>query len=462
MLTQVFSKLLHMSFAAAWLALAVVLLRILLRKAPRRVILLLWALVAVRLVCPVSIESPLSLVPRPETVVQSVQTAAETPAEPKADFHPERLWLAGTGAMLLWGVWGDLRLRRRVRVSVPHGDCVRICDEIDTPFVLGVLRPHIYLPSSLNESQAVYVLAHERAHMARRDHWWKPLGWALLSVYWFHPLLWLSYLLFCRDLERACDERVASGLDRDGLAAYSEALLQCSVRRSALASPVSFGEIGVKTRVRAILRYRKPALRVVLSALLCVVIVGALFLTDRPAAAAKLTETILHEITPLQEDDWTIQLGERVESDSELPADMPAPSAAPQTGEPSAAVTADAQAAQTYQPSTQDDFDSAAVDEALMNYIRKTNEEAAEANRQAAARNRANGTTASLNTFSSSSSSSNMLGITPDYYSSDPPPGPTSALTVGGTPTGPTVPNPNPQTGVIQYNDGTIAIKLTP
>ena len=432
MLTQVFSKLLHMSFAAVWLALAVVLLRVLLRKAPRRVILLLWALVAVRLVCPVSIESPISLVPRPETVVQSVQTAAETPAEPKADFHPERLWLAGTGAMLLWGVWGDLRLRRRVRVSVPHGDCVRICDEIDTPFVLGVLRPHIYLPSSLNESQAVYVLAHERAHMARRDHWWKPLGWALLSVYWFHP------------------------------AAYSEALLQCSVRRSALASPVSFGEIGVKVRVRAILRYRKPALRVVLSALLCVVIVGALFLTDRPAVAAKLTETILHEITPLQEDDWTIQLGERVESDSELPADMPAPSAAPQTGEPSAAVTADAQAAQTYQPSTQDDVDSAAVDEALMIYIRKTNEEAAEANRQAAARNRANGTTASLNTFSSSSSSSNMLGITPDYYSSDPPPGPTSALTVGGTPTGPTVPNPNPQTGVIQYNDGTIAIKLTP
>lgn len=459
MLTQVFSKLLHMSFAAVWLALAVVLLRVLLRKAPRRVILLLWALLAVRLVCPVSIESPISLVPRPETVVQSVPLPQAESAAPAVDFHPERLWLVGTGAMLLWGAWGDLRLRRRVRVSVPQGDCVRICDEIDTPFVLGVLRPHIYLPSSLNESQAVYVLAHERAHMARRDHWWKPLGWALLSVFWFHPLLWLSYLLFCRDLELACDERVASGLDRDGLAAYSEALLQCSVRRSALASPVSFGEIGVKVRVRAILRYRKPALRVVLSALLCVVIVGALFLTDRPAVAAKLTETILPEIIPLQEDDWTIPLTEQTVA---APERTPSPSAAPQPGEQSAASPAAAQAAQTNQTPTQDDVDSAALDESILNHIREINDEAAEANRQAAARNRANGTTASLNTFSSSSSSSNMLGITPDYYSSDPPPGPTSALTVGGTPTGPTVPNPNPQTGVIQYNDGTIAIKLTP
>ncbi len=306
MLTQVFSRLLSMSFAAMWLAVAVIALRPLLNKAPRRMILLLWALVAVRLLCPVSIESPVSLVPRPETVAQSVELPAET-AAPAVIIHAERLWLVGASAMLLWGVWGDIRLRRRVRVSLPQGDNVRLCDEIDTPFVLGTLCPKIYLPSALDEDQAVYVLAHERAHIARGDHWWKPLGWLLLSVYWFHPVLWIAYILFCRDLELACDERVASSLDRDGLAAYSEALLKCSVRRGALASPVAFGETGVKTRVRAILRYRKPALRVVLSALLCVVVVGALFLTDRPAVAARITEIILPEIQPLQEDDWTIQ-----------------------------------------------------------------------------------------------------------------------------------------------------------
>ena len=322
MLEQVFSKLLHLSFSAAWLVLAVLALRLLLRRAPRQVLVLLWALLAVRLLCPVSIESRISLVPRPETVVQSVQpqpASAEAEAPTAPALHPERVWLAGASVMLLWGLWGDLRLRRRVRVSIPQGDCVRICDEIETPFVLGTLRPRIYLPSSLDGEEAVYVLAHERAHIARRDHWWKPLGWVLLSVYWFHPLLWLSYVLFCRDLELACDERVAASLDRDGLAAYSEALLRCSTRRGALASPVAFGETGVKTRVRAILRYRRPALRAVTSALLCVVIVGALFLTDRPAAAMQLAETVLPEIAPLQEDDWTILPNERSAPAAELP-----------------------------------------------------------------------------------------------------------------------------------------------
>ena len=325
MLTQVFSRLLYMSFAAVWLAVAVIALRPLLNKAPRRMILLLWALVAVRLLCPVSIESPVSLVPRPETVAQSVELPAEAAAS-AVIIHVERLWLVGASAMLLWGVWGDIRLRRRVRVSLPQGDNVRLCDEIDTPFVLGTLCPKIYLPSALDEDQAVYVLAHERAHIARGDHWWKPMGWVLLSVYWFHPVLWIAYILFCRDLELACDERVAASLDRDGLAAYSEALLKCSVRRGALASPVAFGETGVKTRVRAILRYRKPALRVVLSALLCVVVVGALFLTDRPAVAAKLVQTVLPEIQPLQEDDWTIQITEPIVS---APESTPAPTPTP-------------------------------------------------------------------------------------------------------------------------------------
>ena len=353
MLAQVFSKLLHMSFAAAWLVLAVVLLRFLLRKAPRRVILLLWALLAVRLICPISIESRLSLVPRPETVAQSVQlpaapAAAPAPSEPALTFHPERVWLAGMSAMLLWGLWGDLRLRRRVRVSIPEGENIRLCDEIDTPFVLGILRPEIYLPSGLDGKQAVYVLAHERAHIARRDHWWKPLGWLLLSVYWFHPLLWLSYILFCRDLELACDERVAAGLDRDGLAAYSEALLRCSTRRGALASPVAFGETGVKTRVRAILRYRKPALRVVLVGVLSVLVVGALFLTDRPAAALPLPEAFLPEIAPDREGDWMIPIDVQNDPAAEQPSVTAAPSESP-----SAAAEANRPTAVPVQPAAQ-------------------------------------------------------------------------------------------------------------
>ncbi|MBQ3261660.1 MAG: M56 family metallopeptidase [Oscillospiraceae bacterium] len=449
MLESVFHKLLYMSFSAMWLAVAVLALRVLLRRAPRRVILLLWALVAVRLVCPVSVESRISVVPRPETVAQSVELPAEA-AAPAVDFHAERLWLVGASAMLLWGVWGDIRLRRRVRISLPQGDNVRLCDEIDTPFVLGTLRPRIYLPSSLEEEQAGYVLAHEQAHIARGDHWWKPLGWVLLSVYWFHPVLWISYILFCRDLELACDERVAASLDRDGLAAYSEALLKCSVRRGALASPVAFGETGVKTRVRAILRYRKPALRVVLSAMLCVVVVGALFLTDRPAVAMQLAETVLPERKEGREDDWTLPRDGQAEQTADAPDVTPVPA-----GTPDAAAPAD----QTVQTYSQDNYDQAALEASLQEQIRKMNEEAAEANRQAAAQNVANGTAPSV-----SSSSSNMWGITPDYYSNDPPPGPTSALTVstGSGPAHPTVPNPNPQYGIIQYNDGTIAISLGP
>ena len=345
---QVFLKLVHMSVAAGWLVLAVLVLRLLLKRAPRWTICLLWALVAVRLVCPLSIESRFSLVPRTETVVQSVQTlssaapraqtdgntAAAPAAEPAA---PDtsitsvlgRAWFAGMVFMLGWALWSDLRLRRRVRASIPQQETVLICDEIDTPFVLGLFRPRIYLPSDLDPAQAVYVLAHENAHIARRDHWWKPLGWVLLSVYWFHPLLWLGYVLLCRDLELACDERVAGGLDRKGLAAYSEALLQCSSpRRVSLACPVTFSEVSVKQRVKSILRYKKPGLRLVAVSLIVVFAAGLLFLTDRPANAVQLPEEVPStsnyvsrkdaHIPPLDED-----------APTPTPTPTPAPTAAP-------------------------------------------------------------------------------------------------------------------------------------
>ena len=363
---QVFLQLARMSLAAGWLVLAVLALRLLLKKAPRWAICLLWALVAVRLVCPVTISSRVSLVPRAESVVQTLpqlalpeEIEAAEPAEAvPADAAPQisavavasRVWLAGTVGMLLWAVVSDLRLRRRLRVSIPHGEGVRLCDGIDSPFVLGILRPTIYLPSGIDPAQAVYVLAHENAHIARRDHWWKPLGWLLLSVYWFQPLLWAAYVLFCRDLELACDERVAAELDRAGLAAYSEALLRCSRSRrgAALVCPVSFGEVAVRQRVRTILRYKKPALRAVLSAVAVVLAVAALFLTERPAAALSLPETAVTEQTPAplaDNDDLQEYPGQKADllraaraaqTPEPTPTPSPVPTAAPAVSTPAA------------------------------------------------------------------------------------------------------------------------------
>ncbi len=324
MLEQVFFRLLRMSVSAAWLSLAVMALRALMKRSPRRIILLLWALVAVRLLCPLSIEWRLSLVPRPETIVQSVQPAVSAVPQESDGSMLGWIWLAGMAAMLLWGLWSDLRLRRRVRVSLPQGENVRLCDAIATPFVLGVLRPKIYLPSAIDPASAAYVLAHERAHIARRDHWWKPLGWLL---HWFHPLLWLSYALFCRDLEFACDERVSSALDREGRAAYSDALLRCSVRRGALASPVAFGETGVKARVRAILQCRRFTRRSAALALTLVLAVGVLFLTDRPALAMQLPEP---EPAPLTDGDELREFLTQKAIRPETPEPTPTPYAPPQ------------------------------------------------------------------------------------------------------------------------------------
>ena len=297
---QLVLTLAHRALAAGWLVLAIAALRLILKNAPRGLLCLLWALVAFRLVCPVTLHSPASLVPRTESVVQVVQAqgAPISPAEntiaatdvqaPPRGLSPTEIfswvWLAGAASMGLYAVWSDLRLRRRLRSAAHQSGNVWLCDEIDTPFVRGVLAPKIYLPSGLDPRQAVYVLAHERAHLRRRDHWWKPLGWALLSVYWFHPLMWLAWVLFCRDLELACDECVARRLDREGLAAYSQALLDCSKPRSgALICPVAFGEVGIKQRVKAVLRYRKPGFWIVLAAVILGCAAAVFFLTERPA-----------------------------------------------------------------------------------------------------------------------------------------------------------------------------------
>lgn len=298
-MAQFFYGLARQSLTAGWLILALLLLRPLLKKIPRAFSCLLWALAAVRLAFPFSLESRVSLVPQ-----QIAAPVRVTPIDPTYFASPTLhtgtpaavqtvsqgiswrevvpyIWLLGVAAMGIYALVSYLRLSKRVRVSVRIKDRVYLCDQVSSPFVLGIFRPRIYLPSDMRQPMTKHVLAHERAHLRRGDHIWKPLGYALLSVYWFNPLCWLAYILFCRDMEQACDETVIKNMTPEDKKAYSTALLQCSMPRSAIAAcPVAFGEISVKQRIRGVLNYRKPALWVVAaSAVLCMVL-AACFLTD--------------------------------------------------------------------------------------------------------------------------------------------------------------------------------------
>lgn len=312
-MAAVFLKLLNLSISASWLVLAVLVLRLVSKRSPKWMNVLLWGIVALRLVLPFSVESALSLIPSAETVspaaVQfdpaptitsgvSVIDNAVNPslsehfsAVPTASVNPLYVWteiagwvwLIGLGAMLLYALVSYLRLRRRVSVSLPIQDHIYLCDAISSPFILGVVKPHIYLPSGLDEVQRQNVLAHEQAHLARRDHWWKPLGFALLAVYWFNPVLWLAYALLCRDIELACDERVIRTMDESAVKTYSTVLLACSMlRKAAITCPLAFGEVGVKERVKNALHYKKPAFRVVAASVAVCVVVAVCFLTNPP------------------------------------------------------------------------------------------------------------------------------------------------------------------------------------
>ena len=306
-----FLKLLNLSISASWLVLAVLVLRLVSKRSPKWMNVLLWGIVALRLMLPFSIESALSLIPSAETVspaaVQfdpaptitsgvSVIDNAVNPslsehyaATPEASVNPLYVWteiagwvwLIGLGAMLLYALVSYLRLHRRVSVSLPVQDHIYLCDAISSPFILGVVKPHIYLPSGLDEVQRQNVLAHEQAHLARRDHWWKPLGFALLAVYWFNPVLWLAYTLLCRDIELACDERVIRTMDESAVKTYSTVLLACSMpRKAVITCPLAFGEVGVKERVRNALHYKKPAFWVVAASVAVCVVMAVCFLTD--------------------------------------------------------------------------------------------------------------------------------------------------------------------------------------
>ena len=308
-MAEIFQKALNMSIAAGWLILAVIALRLLLRRAPKRFRLLLWAVVGLRLALPWSIESALSLIPSAQTLPEGIMlerapvldtgisalngainpgfTAAFTPelgasANPLQVLLPiaAALWMLGAAAMLLWALVSWLRLRKRVREAVRLEENVYEC-EIASPFVLGLFRPRICLPFSLENGERELVLAHERAHITAGDHIIKPLGWLLLAAHWYNPLVWLAYALFCRDIELACDERVVRSLSLSDRADYSQALLDLSRPRGGVrACPLAFGESSVKGRVKSVLSYKKPAFWLVLLAVVVCVGAAVCFLTD--------------------------------------------------------------------------------------------------------------------------------------------------------------------------------------
>ena len=307
---DVFLKIVNLSISASWLILAALVLRVVLKKAPKWVMPLLWGVVALRLVCPFSIESALSLIPSAETIPTEIVTetresvlyeqatldivtnptlpsAAEVPVgvsrqQAQVDFNIYSvLWLAGMVALLVHALVSAGKLKRKLATAILLRDNIYESEFVDSPFVFGVVKPNIYLPMHMDEGTAAYVIAHERAHLARRDHWWKVLGYLVLALHWFNPLVWVAYILFCRDIELACDEKVVKGLDGAARADYSQALLSCAApKRAVAACPLAFGEGNIKTRVKSALHYKKPAFWVAAAAVLAVVIVAVCFLTN--------------------------------------------------------------------------------------------------------------------------------------------------------------------------------------
>ena len=309
-MSHLFLKILNMSISASYVVLVVLLLRLLFKKAPKWIAVILWGIVALRLVCPVSIESVLSLIPRAEVVSPDIMLD-RTPEintgipiinevinpvignsfapDPLTSANPLQLWiptlaliwLLGVVSMLAYALISYARLRRRVSTAVRLREELYQSENVTSPFVLGIFKPRIYLPFCMEEKAMAYVIAHERSHVRRLDHWWKPLGFLLLAVHWFNPLMWVGYLLLCRDIELACDERVIGTLDRDARADYSEALLACSVNRRLIsACPLAFGEVGVKARIKSVLHYKKPAFWIVVAAVAVCVAVAVCFLTN--------------------------------------------------------------------------------------------------------------------------------------------------------------------------------------
>ena len=309
-MNELFLKIINMSISASWLILAVLIVRFVLKKAPKWVNVLLWGIVAIRLICPFSFESALSLIPSAETIplnigmdttptinsginainsaVNPIISQSNTPMA-GASVNPlqitigiyEYIWIFGMIALALYTAISYWRLCRKVGTAVRYKDNIFQSENVNSPFVLGIIKPRIYLPFNMNGQDLEHVVAHEQAHIHRKDHWWKPLGFLLLTIHWFNPLMWLAYVLLCRDIELACDEKVIKELGNEQRADYTQALVACSVNRRMIAAcPLAFGEVGVKERVKSVMNYKKPAFWIVVIAVLACVFVAICFLTN--------------------------------------------------------------------------------------------------------------------------------------------------------------------------------------
>lgn len=309
-MSEIFLKIVNMSVSASWLIMAVLILRLILRKAPKWINVLLWGIVAVRLLFPYSIESALSLLPSAETIsptimmdnTPSIQTGVPVinsivnPLISKsftptvgASANPLQIWIpiltvvwfTGVSIILLWTVISYWRLYRKVDTAVLYRENIFQSENVGSPFVLGIIKPRIYLPFKIDGLTLEHVIAHEQAHICRKDNWWKPLGFLLLTIHWFNPLIWLAYSLLCRDIELACDEKIIRKLNSEQKADYTQALVSCSVRRSVIsACPLAFGEVSVKNRVKSVMHYKKPSFwMVILGAVACAA-VAVCFLTN--------------------------------------------------------------------------------------------------------------------------------------------------------------------------------------
>ena len=309
-MNELFLKIINMSISASWLVLAVLILRFVLKKAPKWINVLLWGIVAIRLICPFSFESPLSLIPSAETIplnigmdstptinsgisainnaVNPIISQSNTPmAGASVNLLQitigiyEYIWIFGMIALALYTAISYWRLHRKVDTAVRYKDNIFQSENVSFPFVLGIIKPRIYLPFKMNGQYLEHVVAHEQAHICRKDHWWKPLGFLLLMIHWFNPLMWLAYVLLCRDIELACDEKVIKELGNEQRGDYTQALVACSVNRRMIAAcPLTFGEVGVKERVKSVMNYKKPALWVIIIAVIVCVGVAVCFLTN--------------------------------------------------------------------------------------------------------------------------------------------------------------------------------------
>ena len=331
-MNELFLKIINMSISASWLVLAVLILRFVLKKAPKWVNVLLWGIVAVRLICPFSFESALSLIPSADTFPEKaisgpsfdVQTGI-TPVDNRInDYLGDRyfegvtvpanngnhmmnilsiVWTIGILLLIAYTVISYWRLHREIDTAVRYKDNLFQSENVSSPFVLGLIKPRIYLPFSINGQDLEHVVAHEQAHIHRKDHWWKPLGFLLLTIHWFNPFVWLSYVLLCRDIELACDEKVIRELSNEQRADYTQALVACSInRRTIAACPLAFGEVGVKERVKSVMNYKKPAFGIVILAVIACVGVAVCFLTN-PIAADDHFGSAIYEPTPIEQID---------------------------------------------------------------------------------------------------------------------------------------------------------------